>query len=258
MQIVQPSTYPTCSHDDIALQDLTTARVYLRNAHAEGLISVNRPRDCVEARVTCIIVLWPIFIAWQNTADGVCRKSSHLEGIVPSFDALLEGLVPPFRHRRVNVDTNLLVWQSIQIILPDNRHTWVNGFSGVDEAAAKLCCVHAQVCVILCEVRQSIIKDSRGHRLFWRADHRESNTHLSSLSKKSQGYVKVRGIRPDSCQVVRLNLRTHHWGYKESSLNKLNSINDYPAFVSIGCHLFKFANPWTIHTFFPGPLRLRI
>mmetsp|Transcript_15399 Transcript_15399/g.27531 ORF Transcript_15399/g.27531 Transcript_15399/m.27531 type:complete len:207 (-) Transcript_15399:864-1484(-) len=181
LQVVEPCPDPSCTHENIALQDFTAAWVHLCNAHAKNSVGIDRPRDCIETSITCIIILWPVFIAGQDSPNAFIGIPGQLKCVIPSFYAVLKALVPALGHRRVNIDSNLIVRQALEVILPNDRHHWINEFSGVHRGSVEPFCVHAYIKVILSEIRQPGVLYARGH---WRCggfDDREGDSLLNSV-----------------------------------------------------------------------------
>mmetsp|Transcript_44936 Transcript_44936/g.101720 ORF Transcript_44936/g.101720 Transcript_44936/m.101720 type:complete len:324 (+) Transcript_44936:1451-2422(+) len=170
VDVRHPSTHPIVRHNDIALHDLTTPRIDLRDAHADSLI-VGCPRNCAVTRVADVVIRRPIRVRRQDGADAL-RSLDQYEGIVPSLDSLAKVLAPTDGHRRVHIETDLASGQSRKVIAPDHRDLPV---SSIFILLLRPPAVLAQIAVVRCKIEHPIIAEPWRHRRRGQEDHGVAN-----------------------------------------------------------------------------------
>mmetsp|Transcript_25140 Transcript_25140/g.63760 ORF Transcript_25140/g.63760 Transcript_25140/m.63760 type:complete len:546 (+) Transcript_25140:1336-2973(+) len=254
-QVIQVRTDPAVGHDDVALHDLSAARVHLRDAHAEDRGVVNAPGHGAVASIVRIVVRGPVCVRGQHAAHRV-RQPDQREGLVPGLDALLEDLAPAERHRRVDVDADLVVWLSSEVVAPDHVHLSVRvGVLHVVRVE-----VHAKVRVARGEVVQAIVVCPGLHRHVRELQHRERDRPVPILHAHiADRHIEVQCERGGAGDAVGRHSRNMGLGNKEAVRDQDHAIHDDPVRADAGAGKYlQRADPRAVRALIQRIQRLHV
>mmetsp|Transcript_86219 Transcript_86219/g.271931 ORF Transcript_86219/g.271931 Transcript_86219/m.271931 type:complete len:357 (+) Transcript_86219:1361-2431(+) len=197
VQVTQPSSDPTVRHEDVALEDLSAARIDLGDACTDNLPAYG-PRDRAEASIADVVVLGPVVVGRQHGPDRI-RLADEGEGLVPGLHAILEPLAPTRWHGGIDVDADLAA-QAGEVVPPDRGDLPVDTLR---RALVAVLAMLAKVLIVGLEVQDPVVRWPGPHRLVGQADHGETNSDGRAALHVFHGDVNVALEDLDAQQPVR-------------------------------------------------------
>mmetsp|Transcript_54481 Transcript_54481/g.117953 ORF Transcript_54481/g.117953 Transcript_54481/m.117953 type:complete len:361 (-) Transcript_54481:311-1393(-) len=172
IDLADPGTHPFIRDDDVALDDLAASGISFGQPKRISIPHVDGPSNGAVSRIVAVIVVWPVLITRQNCLHNAFVTNS-VKCHVPCLDALLYIRSPPLRDARVDIETQMAVWSSLQVVALDDLNLFAEGLLGPLMAPQLL---PTNVVIVSRKVADAVVRKPGRHRLSRKFE--EGEAHL--------------------------------------------------------------------------------